>query len=187
MALHGGISPDLASLEDIKNIERFCEPPKSGLYCDLLWSDPVAKDDGKSVLPYTANTGRGCSYYFGIDAVNRFLEDNNLLTIIRGHEAQLDGYKIHRWENSAEFPSVITIFSCPNYCDVYNNKGAILKIQNFTLNIVQYNYNPHPYMLPHFMDVFTWSLPFIAEKVTEILYNFMKLATNVRKNDEGEF
>lgn len=116
-------------LEDIKNIERFCEPPKSGLYCDLLWSDPVAKDDGKSVLPYTANTGRGCSYYFGIDAVNRFLEDNNLLTIIRGHEAQLDGYKIHRWENSAEFPSVITIFSCPNYCDVYNNKGAILKIQ----------------------------------------------------------
>ena len=26
---------------------------------------------------------------------------------------------------------VITIFSAPNYCDVYNNKGAVIKFKVF--------------------------------------------------------
>ena len=34
---------------------------------------------------------------------------------------------------------VITIFSAPNYCDVYNNKGAVIKFENNDLNIQQYN------------------------------------------------
>lgn len=41
IALHGGISPELKSLEDIRRIDRFKEPPKQGLFCDILWSDPV--------------------------------------------------------------------------------------------------------------------------------------------------
>lgn len=63
------------------------------------------------------------------EAVSKFLDNNNLLSVIRAHEAQLDGYKMHRWTGGADFPIVITIFSAPNYCDVYNNKGAIIKFE----------------------------------------------------------
>jgi serine/threonine-protein phosphatase 2B catalytic subunit len=36
---------------------------------------------------------------------------------------------MHRWNGGSDFPVVITIFSAPNYCDVYNNKGAVIKFE----------------------------------------------------------
>jgi len=42
---------------------------------------------------------------------------------------------MHKWNGEEDFPAVITIFSAPNYCDVYNNKGAFIKFENNTLNI----------------------------------------------------
>lgn len=174
LALHGGISPELRTLDDINRLNRFTEPPRQGLYCDILWSDPVENDQGRSPDLFKSNEVRGCSYFFNVEAVNRFLRRNDLLSVIRAHEAQLDGYKMHRWNGNNEFPVVITIFSAPNYCDVYNNKAAIIKFENNTLNIQQFNYTSHPYMLPNFMDVFTWSIPFVIEKVTEMLYNILE-------------
>jgi serine/threonine-protein phosphatase 2B catalytic subunit len=56
-----------------------------------------------------------------------FLDENKLISIIRAHEAQIEGYKMHKWNPHTPFPTVITIFSAPNYCDVYNNKGAVIK------------------------------------------------------------
>jgi serine/threonine-protein phosphatase 2B catalytic subunit len=116
---------------------------------------------------------RGCSYFFTKEAVVPFLKRNDLLSVIRAHEAQLDGFKMYNWNGEEDFPAVITVFSAPNYCDVYNNKGAIIKFENSTLNIQQFNYTQHPYCLPDFMDVFAWSLPFVLDRVSEILLYVM--------------
>ena len=122
---------------------------------------------------FAYNETRQCSYVFGLDAVTTFLKKNNLTAIIRAHEAQFDGYKMQMVNNETQIPRVITIFSAPNYCDVYKNKGACLKFDDELLNIRQFVSSPHPYYLPNFMDVFTWSLPFVAEKVTDMLYSVL--------------
>jgi len=186
LALHGGLSPELKTIEDLKRIDRFKEPPKQGIFCDLLWSDPVENEHGVCEGLYRSNDVRGCSYFYGNEAVSRFLDQNNLLSVIRAHEAQLDGFKMHTWAGKSDFPVVITIFSAPNYCDVYNNKGAVIQFNNNTLNIRQFNYTPHPYVLPNNMDIFSWSLPFVTEKITEMLYSLIKPAADAEDDDDDD-
>ncbi|XP_021498081.1 serine/threonine-protein phosphatase 2B catalytic subunit gamma isoform isoform X3 [Meriones unguiculatus] len=178
LCVHGGMSPEINSIDDIRKLDRFTEPPPFGPLCDLLWSDP-AEDYGseKTVDHYTHNSVRGCSYFFSYPAVCEFLQHNSLLSIIRAHEAQDAGYRMYRKSQTTGFPSLITIFSAPNYLDVYNNKAAVLKYENNVMNIRQFNCSPHPYWLPNFMDVFTWSLPFVGEKVTEMLVNILNICS----------
>merc|ERR1712008_23357 len=165
LCVHGGLSPEIHNLEDIKKLDRFKEPPAFGPMCDLLWSDPL-EDFGneKNAEHFSHNSVRGCSYFYSYAASCDFLQQNNLLSIIRAHEAQDAGYRMYRKSQTTGFPSLITIFSAPNYLDVYNNKAAVLKYENNVMNIRQFNSSPHPYWLPNFMDVFTWSLPFVGEK-----------------------
>jgi serine/threonine-protein phosphatase 2B catalytic subunit len=42
---------------------------------------------------------------------------------------------MHRWGGDQSFPSVITVFSAPNYCNEYHNKGAVILIDNDKMNI----------------------------------------------------
>ncbi|KAK2093804.1 Serine/threonine-protein phosphatase 2B catalytic subunit gamma isoform [Saguinus oedipus] len=189
LCVHGGMSPEITSLDDIRKLDRFMEPPAFGPVCDLLWSDP-SEDYGseKTLEHYTHNTVRGCSYFYSYPAVCEFLQNNNLLSIIRAHEAQDAGYRMYRKSQATGFPSLITIFSAPNYLDVYNNKAAVLKYENNVMNIRQFNCSPHPYWLPNFMDVFTWSLPFVGEKVTEMLVNVLNICSDdeLISDDEAE-
>ncbi|XP_041065700.1 serine/threonine-protein phosphatase 2B catalytic subunit gamma isoform-like isoform X2 [Carcharodon carcharias] len=187
LCLHGGLSPDVHSLDDIRRLDRFKEPPPFGPMCDLLWSDPTEDYGSEKTLDhFNHNTVRGCSYFFSYAAVCRFLQHNNLLSIIRAHEAQDSGYRMYRKNQATGFPSLITIFSAPNYLDVYNNKAAILKYENNVMNIRQFNCSPHPYWLPNFMDVFSWSLPFVGEKVTDMLVSILNICSDDELLDDDD-
>ncbi|KAG4301222.1 hypothetical protein PCANB_002466 [Pneumocystis canis] len=183
---HGGLSPELNLLDDLKSINRFCEPPIHGMMTDLLWSDP-SEDFGNEKTDdlFVHNHLRGCSYFYSYNAVCAFLERNNLLSIIRAHEAQDSGYRIYQKTKSTGFPSVMTIFSAPNYLDIYNNKAAILKYENNIINIRQFSCSPHPYWLPNFMDVFTWSLPFVGEKIIDMLISILGICSNDEIDDQN--
>lgn len=186
--VHGGLSPDITTIEDIDSISRYKETPRDGPMCDLLWSDPFDEEkggptddsdeeaDSDEALEtewFSHNETRQCSYKYGHEAVKQFLEENNVTSVIRAHEAQHEGFKIHMQKGGAA-PKVITIFSAPNYCDVFHNKGAILRLSEGALGIKQFREVPHPYYLPNFMDVFEWSLPFVAEKVTDMLQSVLE-------------
>ena len=81
---------------------------------------------------------------------------------------------MHRWDGPQSFPYVITIFSAPNYCGYYENKASVLIIDRGNLSLKQYEESELPYRLPDNMDVFSWSVPFLAEKVTNMLYHIVK-------------
>lgn len=186
LCIHGGLSPELHTLEDLKGIDRFREPPTHGLMCDILWADPLEEfGQEKTSEFFIHNHVRGCSYFFSYPAACNFLEKNNLLSIIRAHEAQDAGYRMYRKTRTTGFPSVMTIFSAPNYLDVYNNKAAVLKYENNVMNIRQFNCTPHPYWLPNFMDVFTWSLPFVGEKITDMLIAILSTCSEDELKEDG--
>jgi serine/threonine-protein phosphatase 2B catalytic subunit len=186
LCIHGGLSPELHTLDDLRSIDRFREPPTQGLMCDILWADPL-EDFGQEKTNefFMHNHVRGCSYFFSYPAACAFLEKNNLLSIIRAHEAQDAGYRMYRKTRTTGFPSVMTIFSAPNYLDVYNNKAAVLKYENNVMNIRQFNCTPHPYWLPNFMDVFTWSLPFVGEKITDMLIAILSTGSEEELKEEA--
>ncbi len=80
--MHGGISPDLTSLEQIKAVKRPLEVGDTGIMCDILWSDP---DD--DVEGWDENE-RGVSYVFGPKIVTKFLKKHDLDLICRAHQVQ---------------------------------------------------------------------------------------------------
>ena len=66
-AVHGGLSPTLHRIDDIKEIQRVQEIPHEGPFADLMWSDPDADKLGFSM------SARGAGYIFGEDVCERFL------------------------------------------------------------------------------------------------------------------
>jgi len=43
---HGGLSPSIQTLDQIRVLDRFQEVPHEGALADLMWSDPDADHEG---------------------------------------------------------------------------------------------------------------------------------------------
>ncbi len=72
MIVHGGLfAQDNVTLDDLRKIDRFREPPDSGLMTDMLWADPC-KELGRQP------SKRGISIGFGPDIAKKFLDQNKL-------------------------------------------------------------------------------------------------------------
>lgn len=130
--LHGGLSPSIDTLDNIRALDRIQEVPHEGPMCDLLWSDP---DDrcGWGISP------RGAGYTFGQDISEAFNQNNGLTLVARAHQLVMEGY------NWSQDRNVVTIFSgmeftlvisygvliirkAPNYCYRCGNQAAIMEI-----------------------------------------------------------
>ncbi|KHJ83031.1 phosphoprotein phosphatase 1 domain protein [Oesophagostomum dentatum] len=113
---HGGLSPTLRSLDQLKRISRPCDVQETGLLCDILWSDPDS-----SVVGWAPN-GRGVSYVFGVDVLAQFLQKMDLDIVVRGHQVVEDGYEFFGRRG------LVTVFSAPNYCGEFDNAGAVMNV-----------------------------------------------------------
>lgn len=137
LAMHGGISPLLKNKKSIDEVMRFTEP-KKGLLFDLLWSDPFPENMEGRIQKFSKNTTRDISYFFGLQPVVKLLQSGNYVAILRAHEVQPHGCKMHGWIPDLP-PQVYTVFSAPNYCNSEGNEGAILFITEETLKIMRYS------------------------------------------------
>ncbi|PMB64619.1 putative serine/threonine-protein phosphatase C22H10.04 [Beauveria bassiana] len=114
--VHGGLSPSIHSIDQIKIIDRFREIPHEGPMADLVWSDPDPDRDEFSLSP------RGAGYTFGAQVVQKFLAVNNMSHILRAHQLCQEGFQVLYGNRLS------TVWSAPNYCYRCGNMASVLEV-----------------------------------------------------------
>ncbi|CCX15036.1 Similar to Serine/threonine-protein phosphatase PP-Z; acc. no. P78968 [Pyronema omphalodes CBS 100304] len=114
--VHGGLSPSLQHMDDIRNIARPTDVPDYGLLNDLLWSDPADMNNDWE------ENERGVSYCFGKKVIVDFLAKHDFDLVCRAHMVVEDGYEFFNER------TLVTVFSAPNYCGEFDNWGAVMSV-----------------------------------------------------------
>ncbi len=114
--VHGGLSPSLSSMDEIRSIQRPSDVPDYGLLNDLLWSDP-----SETAVDWEDNE-RGVSYCFGKAIISEFLQRHGFDLVCRAHMVVEDGYEFFNDR------TLVTVFSAPNYCGEFDNFGAVMSV-----------------------------------------------------------
>ncbi len=111
--VHGGLSPKICYIDQIRLLNRQQEIPHEGAFCDFMWSDP---DD----IDTWAFSPRGAGYLFGGKVVDEFNQLNDIRLICRAHQLVNEGFKY--WFKNK---NLVTVWSAPNYCYRCGNKATI--------------------------------------------------------------
>lgn len=114
--VHGGLSPQVHTIDHIRLLTRRQEIPAEGALSDLLWSDP-SNTDGWVV------SQRGAGHLFGGDVAREFLYRNSLNLMARAHQLVREGFIYHFEEEY-----VCTVWSAPNYCYRCGNLASVLRV-----------------------------------------------------------
>ncbi|CAL9735675.1 serine/threonine-protein phosphatase PP-Z1 [Monosporozyma servazzii] len=114
--VHGGLSPVLNSMDEIRHVSRPTDVPDFGLVNDLLWSDPTDSPNEWE------DNERGVSYCYNKVAINKFLNKFGFDLVCRAHMVVEDGYEFFNDR------SLVTVFSAPNYCGEFDNWGAVMTV-----------------------------------------------------------
>jgi serine/threonine-protein phosphatase PP1-1 len=116
MCVHGGLSPEVRMLDQIRVLSRAQEIPHEGGFCDLVWSDPDDVDTWQ-VSP------RGAGWLFGSRVAREFNHVNGLQLIARAHQLVMEGFKYHFKDKD-----VVTVWSAPNYCYRCGNVASVMRV-----------------------------------------------------------
>uniref|UniRef100_A0A915DLK1 Serine/threonine specific protein phosphatases domain-containing protein n=1 Tax=Ditylenchus dipsaci TaxID=166011 RepID=A0A915DLK1_9BILA len=95
--MHGGLSPQLKSIDQLRTVSRPIDPPNPSMLVDLLWSDPD---------PWTK--------------VQEFCQKLDIDLIVRAHQVVQDGYEFFANRK------LVTLFSAPHYCGQFDNAAATM-------------------------------------------------------------
>jgi protein phosphatase len=117
LCVHGGIGPEIVTLQDIEELTRPMRSYESAVSNALVWSDPRAEVEG-----FTLND-RGTGAFYNSEVLGHFLSENLLSLLIRGHEFCPDGYDLPFGEDG----KCITVFSSSDYCGA-GNSGAVVRL-----------------------------------------------------------